>query len=295
MALDIVQPTINGRVAIGEKHAEKGYPVKLDYFIFTHQFDKAANKAPRHIDMTKVMKEKYQTEKPKSIDITLIHHHPEEVFFSSYMNYPGKDCNCKGDGVTAIRVMPDGEKKELECNYSECKFRLQTKSTGILNTCKPTGILTFLIPEAPVAGGLWKFTTHSIMSIGKINSTLMSIYKIRGTLYGLNVKMKVVMVQLKVDGKATNVPTIELEVPFSYDAIAEGAGTTIGTLLDAKTQHKTLGMKPSAKVMQELSTSAEANIVEEDKAIGIVSSAIDAEIVDEPRTETPIDENDFLI
>lgn len=290
MALQLNKPTVNGRVAIGEKNAERGFPVKLDYFIFTHEFDPKTNKAARHEAMMKIMTEKYGP-KPKEIEVVLIHHHPEEVFFTSYMNYPGKECNCKGDGETAVRIMSDGTRKEGKCDYENCKFRIARTAKGDINTCKPTGILQFIIPEAPMSGGIWKFVTHSMMSIGKINSALMNLYSVRGTLFGLKVKMKIKTVQVKVNGQTQNVHTVEVEAPYSLDAIAEGAGTTIGTLLDHRTKHKTLGMAPDKSVVKELSITAEETVKEDHLATG-VEQIIEAELAGET---VPASEEDFTV
>jgi hypothetical protein len=256
VALSLSQPTIQGRVAIGEKN-DKGWPVKLDYFIFTKPFDQKTKTAPKDAKMLEMIKNKYKTDQPKELHVILMDHHPEEVFFTSYMNYPGTTCNCKGDGETAIRTDSDGNKIDAVCNYEECQFRLLKKEKGVLNTCKPTGILTFLIPEAPMSGGLWKFTTHSIMSIGKINEALWNIYNFRKTLYGLKIKLKIKMVQVTVDKRVQNVPTVEVEVPFSLDAIATGAGTSVGSLLDAQTKHLQMGALPDKTKLSELSMEAE--------------------------------------
>jgi hypothetical protein len=256
MALKLSQPSIQGRVAVGEK-SEKGYPKKLDYFVFTKPFDEKTKSAPKDAKMLAIMKEKYKTDQPKEIHVILVDHHPEEVFFTAYMNYPGSSCNCKGDGEKGVRTGSDGTKVDVVCNYDECKFRWLKKDKGMLNTCKPTGVLTFLIPEAPRAGGLWKFTTHSKMSIGKINEALWNIYNFRKTLFGLKVILKVKMVQISLNGQTQNVPTVEVEVPFSLDEIAEGAGTKVGTLLDAQTKHIQMGTLPNKEKLQELSMEAE--------------------------------------
>jgi len=258
MALNIYRNTIQGRVSIGEKHKEKGYPIKLDHFTATKPFDPKQNLAPKFPEIIEIWKKKYGTDKPKSIKITLIFDHPDEVFFTDYMDYKGKTCKCHGNGEAAMRIIDDiGTKKQVECNYATCEYRMTKTSKGIVNTCKPTGILTFMLPESPVSGGLWKYTSHGEMTIGKILGALKNIYEIRKTLYGLEVNLKIVMVQVEVKGQTQNVPTVEIELPFSWDALAEGAGTTIGTLLDARAKHMTLGCKPNPKVMKELATSAE--------------------------------------
>ena len=277
MSLKIQQHTIQARLAIGEKHAEKGYPVKLDYFIATHPFDPKTKTAPKHKKLGEYLEEKYKTSKPKFVDVVLVDHHPEEVFFTAYMNYPGTSCNCRGDGETAVRTNSEGIKSDIVCNYNKCEFRLTKTSKGVINTCKPNGILTFIIPDAPMAGGVIKFSTHSMMSIGKINDALQNIYSIRKTLFGLKVRLKVVMVQVNIGGKPQNVPTVELEIPLSYSEIAEGAGTAIGTLMEAKAKHLAMGALPSKEVMQELSMAAEKESYDGSIA---PSETIDAEVVD---------------
>ncbi len=286
MALNIYQNTIQGRIAIGEKNKEKGYPMKLDHFVFTKPFDPKAKMAPKFPEMTEIIKQLYKTDKPKAIKVTLVDHHPDEVFYTDYMNYPGTKCNCKGNGERATRTNDAGEKKELACNYDACTFRMTKTDRGVINTCKPTGILTFMMPEAPVSGGLWKFTTHSIMSIGKIAGALKNIYAYRKTLFGLQVILKVTMVQINIKGSSQNVPTVELEVPFSWDELAEGAGTTIGTLMEAKAKYLSLGYAPDPQKMKELSTSAEV--------IGYDGSMEGVRIVDietTPDPPEPPDEN----
>lgn len=257
MSLAISTNSIDGRIAIGEKH-EKGYPIKLDYFIFTLPFDPKTKTAPKNKKMTEIMKEKYKTDKPKYVDVVLIDHHPNEAFFTNYMNYPNNICNCRGNGECAIRNMPDGTKKEVACNYDTCEYRWIKGSKGIINTCKPTGILSFIIPESPISGGIWRFVTHSKMTIGRINGSLEKFYQTRKTLFGLKIRLRVTIVQVKVEGGQQNVPIVETEIPFSYLEIAAGAGTAIGTLAEAKQQYQTLGMGQNLARIQELSIQAEA-------------------------------------
>lgn len=270
--------TVNGRISIGEKDSSRGFPKKLDYFRYTHEYNKQTKEAVLHTEMTKVMEEKYG-KKHKCIEITLINDHPDEVFFTAFMNYPNNECNCKGDGQTATRKIAEGESEEVNCDYDSCQFRLLKTNKGIQNTCKPTGILTCIIPYAPISGGIWRFTTHSKMSIDKIMATLYNIFQIRGTLYGLKVNLKINIIQMKVEGKPQNIPTVEIEVPYSFDAIAEGAGTTIGTLMDARNRYKTLGIEKDPKVIGKLAS--EVSTVD-DTEIKILDkpSVIEAEVVD---------------
>jgi hypothetical protein len=297
LTLNIYQHTIQARLAIGERHAEKNYPIKLDHFIITHPFDPKTKTAPRFKKLEEYFKAKYGTIEPKLVDVVLIDHHPEEVFYTDFFNYPGTTCNCRGNGETAIRTDSDGNKKEIECNYKTCEFRLTKTNKGIINTCKPTGVLSVIIPEMKISGGIIKFTTHSIMTIGKINDALQNIYAIRKTLFGLKVRLHVVMVQVSVGGKNTNVPTVELEIPFSYNEIAEGAGTTIGTLMEAQAKHLSMGALPNKEVMKELSTAAEKEAYDgsNDEIPPTTKSEkpIDVEIVDEPKEAITEDSDEF--
>jgi len=264
MSLKIFQNTIQGRVAIGEKVTRQNsagktvtFPAKLDYFVFTKPFDPKTGVAPKFPAMTKVMTEKYKTDKPKEIEVTFVDHHPDEVFFTNYMNYAGKICNCYGNGEIATRTDAQGNKKEVKCDYERCEFRQKKTDKGVENTCKPTGILTFLIPEAPVSGGVWKFVTHSIMTIGKISGALRNIASYRKTLYYLRANLKISIVSMLVKGTQQNIPTVEVELPFSMPEIEAGASTALGTLEEIKKQFNIIDkVLPSPKRMQELASSS---------------------------------------
>lgn len=294
MSLKIFQNTIQGRVAIGEKVTKQNkdgktisYPTKLDYFIFTKPFDPKSGIAPKFPAMSKIMTEKYKTEKPKEIEVTFVDHHPDEVFYTNYMNYSSKVCNCYGDGQKAIRTDSQGNKKEVVCDYEHCEFRQSKTNLGVVNTCKPTGILTFLIPEAPISGGVWKFVTHSQMTIGKIAGALRNICSYRKTLYYLKANLKIAIVQLSVKGVQQNIPTVEVELPYSMPEIATGASTALGTLEDIKKQFNIIDkILPNPKRMQELASSSEE--IGHDGSDE--SPVIDATIV-ETSLEIPIDNN----
>ena len=257
MTLAMSKRTIQARIAIGEKHREKKYPVKLDHFIATMPFDKAMGFAPRHVKLSEYLKAKYGTDKPKFIEVVLIDDHPDEVFYTNYMNYRGSTCCCKGDDKVALRVMADGTRQEVKCDYETCDFRMTTTSRGVINTCKPNGILTFIIPGAPTSGGVIKFTTHSVMTIKSLNGFLREVYGIRKTLKYLEVTLKLVCVTVKVDGKDTNVYVVEAELPFSWDEVRGGAGTSMETLSELKKRYLSMGERPNPETMKELETIAE--------------------------------------
>ena len=304
MSLQIYQNTIQGRVAVGEKLTKQNkdgksitYPTKLDHFVFTKPFDPKSGIAPKFPAMTKVMTDKYKTDKPKELEVTFVDHHPDEVFYTDYMNYPGKTCNCRGDGAKAIRTDAKGEKTEVVCDHDHCEFCQTKTERGVVNTCKPTGILTFLIPEAPVSGGVFKFVTHSNMTIGKISGALRNIYAYRETLFMLQANIKIAMVQLNVKGVAQNIPTVEVELPFSLPEIAAGASTALGTLEDIKKQFKiTNKALPNPTRLKELSSSSEALGYDGSNDNNPVLDATIVEVAkDEPKpaASSPLDDDEF--
>jgi len=303
VSLSIKQNVTQGRIAIGEKLTKQNkegktitFPAKLDYFIFTHPFDPKTGVAAKFPEMTKIMETKYGS-KPKQVDVTFIDHHYDEVFYTNYINYTGKTPNCTGDGCKAIRTDSQGNKTEVVCDYEHCEFRQSKTAKGIVNTCKPTGILTFLMPDAPVSGGVWRFVTHSYMSIGKISGALQNIFAYRKTLYMLQARLRVTMVQLLVKGQAQNIPTVEVELPFSLPEIANGASTALGTLEEIKKQFNIIDKAlPNPKRMQELSISSETLGYDgsNDNNASVIDATIVDTIVEPPVTESsPIDDDDF--
>ena len=262
MSLDIYQHTYSGRIAIGEKVESKTkpgvkFPKKLDYFIFTKLFDPKTKTAPRDLITTGNIKKKYGTDQPKEIEVILIDDHYNEAFFTDYLNYPGTTCNCHGDGTIAIRTDKDGVKSEVKCDYKHCEFRLAKTNQGLVTTCKPTGILTFILPEASVCNGIFKYVTHSNMTIGKINGSLREIY--RGTsLKDLRVKLRIQVVSMVVAGQGMqNIPTVELSLAYTQDEFAKLNG---GKSFQECIKEREVIIKetlPNAERMQTLSLAAE--------------------------------------
>lgn len=257
------QNTYQGRVAIGEKadivtrsNKKVTIPKKLDYFVFTKLFDPKSQTAPKDLATTANIKKKYGTDKPKEIEVILVDDHYDTAFYTNYLNYPGKTCNCKGDGVNAVRVDSNGVKTKVKCDYEHCEFRLTKTGNGVINTCKPTGILTFLLPEASVSGGVWKFVTHSQMTIGKVRGSLKNLFQ-GVSLSGLKVRLKVQIVPVNIPKQGTqNVPTVELDLPYGWDTLAERFGAkTFEELCEKRSGIvKTL---PDNKRMEELSTAVD--------------------------------------
>lgn len=247
----------DGRIAIGKKN-EKNYPVKLDHFIFTHPLDPKTDIAPIHGPMSEAMKKCYG-EKPRKINVILPFYHPDEVFYTSFVDWKGKkEWSCKSeDGHIALRKLPDGSIVEVPCDYDNCKFRL-VKNDPFKTTCKPSGILSVYVKEAPVTGGVWKFRTGSWNSIYKISETLKMIFQHRHSLEGLEVTLSVTMEpQIVPDGKGgrqkQNIPLVQIAVECSIDALETGAKTPYGDFKEIQDRARIRGNLPDTAVIKELS------------------------------------------
>lgn len=298
MSLDSFnQNSYQGRIAIGEKAettTRNGnkikIPKKLDYFIATHNFDPKTNTAPKDIPTTENLKKKYGTDKPKELEVILVDDHYDNAFFTDYMNYPGKTCNCRGNGITAIRVNQDGTKTPVKCDYDRCEFRLVRTNNGVQNTCKPTGILTFILPEAARSGGVWKFVTHSQITIGKIRASLKNIFDMI-SLKGLKIKMKVNIVQVNVAKQGSqNLPIVEVELPYGYNELAQKLGAKSYEELIEKRAEIVKGALPDNKRIQELSTAVDAGAGYDGSADTLQKPNV-AETSEQPMPEPPPQSN----
>lgn len=250
-------PPTDGRIAIGRKNSQ-GYPEKLDYFIFTHEVNAKANNAPIHKEMTEVMQKKYG-EKPTAIRVVLPFHHYDEVFYTSFTDWKNKLAwSCRSaDGVTAQRRQANGSLIEVPCDYENCKFRLINNNPD-KTTCFPNGILSVLMPDAPVTGGVWKFRTRAWGSVNKLQQTLESIFNYRRSLLYLEVELSLVMEpQLVPDGKGgkqkQNVPVVQIRVPFSMAELANGKGTVYGDFKEIREMAKVRGNIADMSIVKELS------------------------------------------
>jgi hypothetical protein len=165
-----------GKIRLGYRHPEKGYPVRTDYFIFpkTH---------PAYSELVRLFGSPDDADparRPRELRI-LIPAEDEEKWFSQYYRCysASRGLICKGDGQTASRVCilgthdlawkdPDSEHplptkhEAIECHGRDCEHYQ-------LRHCQEVANLQFIIPE--VAGlGIWQIDTGSINSIININS-----------------------------------------------------------------------------------------------------------------------------
>jgi hypothetical protein len=174
-------------------------PVKFNHFVVTGlDKDKNDNFIIDKVIMDQVGKE------PKSLDIMLLSDDPDKNFMTAYQLYTGKTCACRGDGETASRIKTKDDNGKIldppiyhnvDCNPETCEFALS-------KACKPSGILSCMIPQSAKIGGVAKFRTHSWNSIINILSSLETIKLITGgVLFGIPLKMELIEKQTEKHGK----------------------------------------------------------------------------------------------
>lgn len=216
-----------GKVKIGGKNPNKTYigkdqmehraPVKYDHFVVT---DLDKDQKDNFIPNAEIMKE--LGSKPKALEILLLSDDIDKNFLTSYQFYRGQKCVCRGDGETASRrfeldkdqkPLPEPEYKIVPCDTEKCPFFLSKK-------CKPSGMLSFMLPQTKKVGGVYKFRTHSWNSIVNILSSLEAIKIISGgVLYGIPLLMELIEKNTEDHGKVKvvnivyngDIPKLQLE------------------------------------------------------------------------------------
>lgn len=200
-----------GKIKIGghgetrKDKAGKDYqlPVRYEHFVVTTTEKKDGNFMIDKDLMSKL------GNTPKEIPFRLMFDSIDMNFYTSFQYYHGNKCVCKGDGKTAIRINEKAEEKNIKCEPSECKY-LQPDEKGVTK-CKPCGILSCHIPDAMIAGGVYRFRTHSWNSISAILASLEYISEnTRGVLRGIPLKL-VFLKKATQDHGNVNIVTVVLD------------------------------------------------------------------------------------
>lgn len=191
MIMDI-QPGLaeTGAIKIGGKGKEKisqktgqpyRPPVKYDHFVIRTK-QKGVN-GDYNIDpiMKKWGYSGTFEDGPVELDIYLLYNDPTANFLTSYRQYKGGKCMCSGNGIEAVKA--DGTK--VVCNTETCPIFKSSK-------CKPNGILSVILKDAPTIGGVYKFRTTSYNSIRQILSSMFLIQSATGG-YLANIPLKMTL------------------------------------------------------------------------------------------------------
>lgn len=208
-----------GKIHLGTKHPEKGYPMKSDHFIFPTD----------HSDYARLVELYGDT--PKELNI-LIPVEDEETWASQYYKAYNMTYGlvCKGDGETAMRMvdtktgeLPDAKKpgavrlQEQPCPGPACPEYKAKKCHEVMN-------LRFILPEVPGLG-VWQIDTGSKNSILNINSCAKVIKRAFGRVSMIPLKLTFEPIQVNnpENGKKQTVYVLNLRTNVTLAQLADAA------------------------------------------------------------------------
>jgi hypothetical protein len=295
-----------GKIHLGTKHPEKGYPMKADHFIFPEE----------HSDYKRLVE--LYGDNPKELPI-LIPVEDEETWASQYYKSYNLTYGlvCKGDGELAMRMvdintgeLPDAKKagtvslQEIPCLGRDCPEYKSKKCHEVMN-------FRFILPEVPGLG-IWQIDTGSKNSILNINSCAKIIKRAFGrismiplkltfepiqvnnpesgkkqTVYTLNLRTNVTMAQL-ADAAREQSQTFKLEMPDVEELWGDGE-ETVKELPPVDVEESTGEIidKPKPKAIEAKSTPQKAAPArKQEPAVTPPQSTTAAENV-EPEKDTP--------
>jgi len=208
-----------GKIHLGIKHPEKGYPMKTDHFVFPKD----------HSDYDKLVE--LFGEKPKELRI-LIPVEDEEQWATQYYKAYNQTYGlvCKGDGEVALRMADSktGELpqanisttvglREIPCQGKDCPDYQAKKCHEVMN-------LKFILPEVPGLG-VWQIDTGSKNSILNINSCAKIIKRAFGRISLIPLKLTFEPIQISnpEDGKKQTAYVLNLRTEVTMAQLADQA------------------------------------------------------------------------
>jgi len=223
---DVRYPRL-GKIHLGTRHPEKGYPQKADHFVFPKD----------HSDYQKLVEA--FGEQPKGLRI-LIPTEDEEIWATQYYKAYNQTYGlvCKGDGETALRMVDSktGELpqakvagtvslKEVPCDGRDCPDYQAKKCHEVMN-------LRFILPEVPGLG-VWQIDTGSKNSILNINSCAKVIKRAFGRISMIPLKLTFEPIQVNnpENGKKQTVYVLNLRSDVTLAQLADAAREQAKTFL----------------------------------------------------------------
>lgn len=242
------------KLAIGLPGRNGGGPQKLDYIVFK-RFD------PSTGDW--VVDEDLQGKfgKPREVEIVLIHDSPDEAFYTAYELWTSQQVLCRGDGLKALRYAdireaqgqliwtPLQEPVEVQCDTAKRCPLLESER------CRPRGTLYFLLLDHLVLGTVCKLTTTSFRSIRNIYSTLALIYRARGTVKWLPLKLGVEAVTAYPKARGRK-KTINLVWTLKYEGLVD-KGQKIKEFLRGLSRENLEDLEAGVRAHKQLESAAE--------------------------------------
>ncbi len=211
-----------GKIHLGTRDPERGFPRKTDHFVLPKD----------HSDYAKLVE--CFGEKPKELRILIPVEDDEQwatQYYKSYNQTYG--LVCKGDGEMALRMVDTKtrelpvkdqtgpvELREMPCEGKDCPI-YKNKGKG-KPQCHEVMNLKFLLPEVPGLG-VWQIDTGSKNSILNINSCARIIKRAFGriSLVPLKLTFEPVQVNNPEDGKKQTVYVLNLRTDVTLAQLAD--------------------------------------------------------------------------
>lgn len=172
-------------------------PVKFEHFVVTTmERDKSGNFVKDEAIHSVI------GDSPRELGIRLLYNDIELNFRTELAYYQGKTCLCRGDGEIAQRLDKEtGELTEVACPCNKLNEKMG---------CKAHGILSCLLEQCTLCGGVHRFATTSWNTIRGIISSLKFISACTGgKIAGLPLKLKYTKkATITKDGQSTTIPVI---------------------------------------------------------------------------------------
>jgi hypothetical protein len=203
---DIRRFSRGGKIRLGEKRKAKSgaeYPQKLDYFLFDP-------------DDPTVMPElkKLYGDKPRSLRVAFPAEDVDVVYPQWYKLYTASGLRCKGDGVTATRVLDNGAMSDCECpGPDSCPFAIEKGLKGKPG-CKRLATLNFFLVDWNQMY-VWQINTTGFHSIVNINSQMDILRSVAGRISFIEVSLVLKPVTVQPDGKKQIAYALDLVIPTS--------------------------------------------------------------------------------
>ena len=221
-----------GKIKIGFKGGEitskfgKKFqpPKKLDHFIITGLERGADGNFLKNADIHEKV-----GEKPIELDIRLLYDDPNLNFLTRYVCYDGTTLWCTGDGEAASRIIKRGENENNERKQVSCPCERIDRGFSGKGKCKPSGVLSVMLDNSPMVGGVHKLRTTSFNSVTNILSSMAMISRITGgVLAGIPLKLTFGKKTTTVPGteQQTTIPIIGLVYKGSVRELAESGQRT---------------------------------------------------------------------
>ena len=216
-----------GKIHLGVKHPQKGYPMKTEYFVLPKD----------HSDYDKLIE--CFGEKPTELRILIPVEDTEQWATQYYKAYSQSyGLVCKGDGELAMRMVdvktgdiPTGKgvitvtMKDMTCQGRYCPDYKAKKCHEVMN-------LRFILPEVPGLG-VWQIDTGSKNSILNINSCAKIIKRAFGRISLIPLKLTLEPIEVKnpLTGKKQTVFVLNLRTTITMAQLADAAREQAKTFL----------------------------------------------------------------